>query len=79
MPPLGWGMPFLDNDTYTEGRGGYLFMPRFFSLYDAIHGWIIGRMDGWMDESRDEKASRKMTTTSFTICNDDMKGQITFG
>jgi hypothetical protein len=54
-------------------------MPRFFSLYDAIHGWIIGRMDGWMDESRDEKASRKMTTTSFTICNDDMKGQITFG
>jgi hypothetical protein len=32
---------------------------------DAIHGWMMRRMDrtdGW-------KASRKMTTTSFTICN----------
>ncbi len=29
---------------------------------DAIHGWMMGRMDGW-------KASRKTTTTSFTICN----------
>jgi len=25
-------------------------------------------MDGWMDESH-KKASRKTTTTSFTICN----------
>jgi hypothetical protein len=38
-------MPFLDNDTCAEG--GYLFLPRFFSLYDAIHGWMMGQMDGW--------------------------------
>ncbi len=43
----------------TPQMGGYLFLPGFSSLYDAIHG-----QDGWM-----EKASRKMTTTSFTICN----------
>jgi hypothetical protein len=43
-------------------------LPRTSSLYDAIHGWMTGWMDGWMDESH-EKASRKMTTTSFTICN----------
>ncbi len=45
-----------------EGVRGYLFLPGFSSLYDAIHGWMTGEMDGW-------KASRKMTTTSFTICN----------
>ncbi len=28
---------------------------------DAIHGWMMGRMDGW-------KTSRKTTTMSFTIC-----------
>ncbi len=61
---LGLAMPFLDNDTCVEG-GGYLFLPRFFSLYDAIHGWMTRRMDGWM-----EKTSRKTTTTSFIICND---------
>jgi hypothetical protein len=53
-------MPFLESDTCAEGV--YLFLPGFSSLYDAIHGWMTGRMDGWM-----EKASR--TTTSFTICN----------
>jgi hypothetical protein len=42
--------------------GGYLFMSRFSSLYDAIHGW----MTEWM-----EKTSRKTTMTSFTICNWD--------
>jgi hypothetical protein len=60
-PPLGPSMPFLDSDTCAEG-GGYLFLPGFSSLYDAIHGWMTGWMDGW-------KASRKRTTTSFTICN----------
>jgi len=35
---------------------------RFSSLYDAIHGWMRGRIDRW-------KASRKTTMTSFTICN----------
>jgi hypothetical protein len=29
---------------------GYLFLSGFFALYDAIHGWMLGRMDGWMDE-----------------------------
>jgi hypothetical protein len=46
VPPLGPGMPFLDSDTCTEG-GGYLFLPGFSSLYDAIHGWMTGQMDGW--------------------------------
>ncbi len=65
-PPLGPGMPFLDRDTCAGGGGGcYLFLPRFSSLYDAIHGWMTGQTDGWMDESPDEKSF----TTSFTICN----------
>jgi hypothetical protein len=28
-------------------RGGYLFLSGFSSLYDAIHGWMTRRMDGW--------------------------------
>jgi hypothetical protein len=36
--PLGLGMPFLDR-RHMRRRGGYLFLPRFSSLYDAIHGW----------------------------------------
>ncbi len=56
---LGPGMPFLDSDTCAEGRGGYLFLPGFSSLYDAIHGWMTGRKDG--------KSFTR--TTSFTICN----------
>ncbi len=58
-PSLGPGMPFL-NRTHAQ-RGGYLFLPGFSSLYDAIHGWMTGWMDGW-------KTSWKTTTTSFTIC-----------
>jgi len=37
--PFGPGMPFIDSDKCTkEGGGGgrYLFLPGFFSLYDAI-------------------------------------------
>jgi hypothetical protein len=42
-----------------KGGGVYLFLPGFSSLYDAIHGWVTGRMDG-----------KSFTTTrSFTICN----------
>ncbi len=41
-------------------------MPWFSSMYDVIHGWMTGWTDGWMDGW---KASRKMTTMSFTICN----------
>jgi hypothetical protein len=48
--PLGLGMPFLDNDTCVKG-GVIYFCQGFFSLYDAIHGWMMGRMmeqmDGW--------------------------------
>jgi hypothetical protein len=53
----GPGMPFLDSDTCLE-RGVYLFLPRFSSLYDAIHGWMTGWMDG----------KNFTITTSFTIC-----------
>jgi hypothetical protein len=53
-------MPFLDSDTCAEG--GYLFLPGFSSLYDAIHGWMTGRMD--------EK--NLTTTTSVTICDSDV-------
>ncbi len=53
----GPGMPFLDSDTCAEG--GYLFLPGFSSLYNAIHGWMTRRMDG----------KSFTTTTSFTICN----------
>jgi hypothetical protein len=40
------GMPFLRSNTCAEG-GGYLFLPGFSSLYDAIHGWMTGWTDGW--------------------------------
>jgi hypothetical protein len=59
----GPGLPFLDSDTCPEaggGGGGYLFIPGFYSLYDANHGWMMGRMDG----------KSFTTTTSFTICNE---------
>jgi len=63
VPPRGSGMPFLDSNTCVEGGGGNLFLPWFFSLYDAIHGWMTGRMDGrtdgWMDGSHDEKRFTK--------------------
>jgi hypothetical protein len=53
-------MPSLDSDTCAK-RGGYLFLPGFSSLYDAIHGWMTGRMDG----------KSFTTTTPFTICNSE--------
>jgi len=66
-PPPGPGMSILDSHTCAEG-GIYLFLPRFFSLHDAIHGWMTGRMDGWMSHLM-KKALRKRIITSFTICN----------
>jgi hypothetical protein len=39
-------MPFLDSDTCVERRG-YLFLSRFSSLYDAIHGWMTEQMNRW--------------------------------
>jgi hypothetical protein len=47
-------------------RGRVIYLLGFPSLYDAIHGWMTGRTDGRMDMSH-EKASRKTTTTSFTL------------
>jgi hypothetical protein len=41
----GLGMPFVDNDTSVEG--GLFISARVFFLYDAIHGWMTGQMDGW--------------------------------
>jgi hypothetical protein len=51
LDPLGAGHAFL-RQRHMHRRGGYLFLPWFFSLYDAIHGWMMARM---MDGSRDEK------------------------
>jgi hypothetical protein len=31
---------------HMRREGGYLFLPGFSSLYDAIHEWMTGRMDG---------------------------------
>jgi hypothetical protein len=45
----GPSMPFLNSDTCIKG-GGYLFLPRSSSMHDAIHGWMTGRMDGWMEK-----------------------------
>ncbi len=66
-PSLGPGVPFLDNDTCA--RGGYLFVPEFFScMMPSMDGWWDEWMDGKIDGSH-EKASRKTTTKSFIICN----------
>jgi hypothetical protein len=48
--PLGPGVPLLDSDTCAKRVGGYLFLPGFSSLYDAIHEWMTGRMDGKLHE-----------------------------
>jgi len=44
-PPPRVGHAFLRQRHMC--KGGYLFLPGFSSLYDAIHGWI---RDEWMDE-----------------------------
>ncbi len=58
-------MPFLDSDTCA--RRELFISVRIFFLYDAIHGWMMRRMDGWTSHMM-KKASRKTTTTSFNIC-----------
>ncbi len=43
--PRGPGMPFLD----ICAEGGLFISARvFFLMYDAIHGWMMGQMDGWV-------------------------------
>jgi hypothetical protein len=52
-PP--WGQACLSyTATHVQG-GGYLFLPGFFFMYDAIYGW----MAGWMDKSCDKKSFMK--------------------
>jgi hypothetical protein len=62
-PP--WGRACLSwTATHAQRRGGRVFISaRVFFLYDA---WRDEWMDGW-------KASQKMNTTSFTICNGKKK------
>ncbi len=48
-----WGCPpcgraCLSYTTTHAQTGGYLFLPGFSFMYDAIHGWMMRRMDGWM-------------------------------
>jgi hypothetical protein len=50
-----WGRAPLSYTSTHAQRRGYLFLPWMFSLYDAIHEWMMGRTNGWMDGSRDEK------------------------
>jgi len=42
---LGVGPPEARHAFPRLLKGGYLFLPGFSSLYDAIHGW----MTQWMD------------------------------
>jgi hypothetical protein len=67
VPPPGPGMPFLDSNTCAEGRGVYLFLPGFSSLYDAIHGWMTGRMDGKLHEKQPRRPLLYVMYTFF-IC-----------
>jgi hypothetical protein len=46
LDPPGNGHAFPRQWHVRRRVGGYLFMLMFFSLYDAIHGWMAGRMDG---------------------------------
>jgi len=52
VPPPGPGMPLIQKikgtATHAQRGGGYLFLPGFSSMNDAIHGWMTGRMDGWV-------------------------------
>ncbi len=43
--PLGPGYAFpRQQHMRKEGGEGYLFLSGFSSLYDAIHGWMDGRV-----------------------------------
>jgi hypothetical protein len=46
--PQGMGMPFPDSNTCVERGGDYLYLSGFSSLYDTIHGWMMGQTDGWV-------------------------------
>jgi hypothetical protein len=55
---LGPDMPFLDNNICIEGEL-FICARVFFFMYDAIHGWMTGWTDEWMDGSHDEKSFTK--------------------
>jgi hypothetical protein len=48
VPPLGAGHAF-PRQRHMRRKGDYLFLSGFSSLYDDIHEWMTGQMDGWMD------------------------------
>jgi len=48
VPPPRVGHAFPRQRHMHKEEGGYLFLPGFSSLYDAIHGWMTGWMDGWV-------------------------------
>jgi hypothetical protein len=57
-------LPFLrlfitSRQRQMRGGEGYLFLPGFSFLYDAIHEWMTKQMDEWMDGSCDEKSFTK--------------------
>jgi hypothetical protein len=48
VPPPRAGHAF-PRQQHVCRREGYLFLPGFFSLYDAIHGCMTRWMNGWME------------------------------
>jgi len=46
--PSGAGHAFPRQWHMRRGVVGYLFLPGFSSMNDAIHGWMTGRIDGWV-------------------------------
>ncbi len=60
-PGAGHAFP---RQQHMRRRGGYLFLPGFSSLYDAIHGWMTRRMDG-----KSFMTTMSSITMSFIICN----------
>jgi hypothetical protein len=65
VPPSRPGMPFLEDNTCAKGGIIYFCQGFLPCMMTSMDGWI----DGWLDASCDEKASRKTTMTSYTICN----------
>jgi hypothetical protein len=56
--------------------GGYLFLPGFSSLYDAIHGWMMGRMTGRMDGWKKLHKKQPQRPLLYVICHYGPPNQI---
>ncbi len=61
---LGPGHAFIRQQHMC--RGGYLFLLGFFSMYDAIHGWMTRRMDGWK-KLHDKRPRRPLLYVMFSF------------